>query len=113
MARTKINVDSTAKKEIKAYQQALKNAKIPVEQLIIFGSRVTGHTHAGSDIDVAVVSPKFGRDYHQELVMLLAIRGRESLMIEPHPIHPDDLDNEWDTFINEIKTKGIPVDLLS
>jgi predicted nucleotidyltransferase len=44
---------------IRRYVIALEARGIPVERAILFGSHATDHTHPWSDIDVAVISPKF------------------------------------------------------
>ena len=60
-----------------------------------------------SDIDLAIVSPTFGKDYHAELGRLLRLREEVSLLIEPHPFHPDDLADRWSTLAQEVRTRGI------
>lgn len=95
---------------LRQYRQAINQAGIPVSDLILFGSVVKSATHYGSDIDVAVVSDSFGTDYHEELGQLMKCRRNVSLLIEPHPFHPDDLNNRWDTLAQEIKKYGIRVD---
>lgn len=93
------------------YRRNLRAAGIPITTLIVFGSRAKGTARPDSDIDLAVVSPRFGRDYFREGVRLLRLRRRGELLdIEPHPMHPDDLNDRWSTFAYEVKTYGIPVE---
>lgn len=94
--------------QIKAYKKFLQS-KMPVDQVIIFGSQTKDTTHPDSDIDVAVVSKEFGQDYHRELIDLGILTNQFSLDIEAHPFHPKDLDNKYDTLASEIKKHGIPV----
>jgi predicted nucleotidyltransferase len=44
---------------IKRYVTALEARGIPVERVILFGSHASGQARAWSDIDLAVISPKF------------------------------------------------------
>ncbi len=44
---------------IRRYVAALEARGIPVERVILFGSHASGHPAEWSDIDIAVVSPKF------------------------------------------------------
>lgn len=44
---------------IRRYVTALEGRGIPVERVILFGSHASGHPAEWSDIDIAVVSPRF------------------------------------------------------
>jgi predicted nucleotidyltransferase len=44
---------------IRRYVTALEARGIPVERVILFGSQASGQTRTSSDIDLAVISPKF------------------------------------------------------
>jgi len=93
---------------IRKYKRLLEQ-KMPIEQVIVFGSQVKGTAHKWSDIDVAVVSPKLGQDRHDEGVMLSRFVDDVDLRIEPHPYHPRDLKDKWDPLAAEIRKHGIPV----
>lgn len=95
--------------QVSAYKNKLQTTKIPVLQIIVFGSQVKGTAHPDSDIDVAIVSPAFGKDYHDERVKLMGIRTPDVIDIEPHPFHPDDLNDRWSTIAAEINKYGIVV----
>ena len=43
---------------------------IRVERAILYGSYATGRFHSGSDLDLAIVSPDFGKDRFEEGKML-------------------------------------------
>lgn len=96
--------------QINLYKKALKEAKVPITKLILFGSQAKGTARRWSDIDLAVVSPSFGKDYHDELVMLSSLRSDDVLDIEPHPFHPKDLKERWSTVAYEIRTHGQEID---
>ena len=44
---------------IRRYIAALEARGIPVERVILFGSHASGHVDEWSDIDIAVISPRF------------------------------------------------------
>ena len=97
------------KRQIRDYRKTLKKAQINVSQIILFGSQAKGITHKWSDIDLAIISPDFGKDYFDEMVMLARLRDDSMLDIEPHPLHPNDLKEKWSTLAAEIRTHGIPI----
>lgn len=87
----------------------MRDAAVPVRQLLVFGSTAKGTRRRTSDIDLAVISPAFGRNYHRELMKLLKLRAGVSYDIEPHPFHPRDLKDRWDPLASEVRKHGIPV----
>lgn len=91
------------------YRQILENAGLPVESLIIFGSQAKGIAKEWSDIDLCVVSKRFGKDRHDERIFLMRYIDNQSLDIEPHPYHPNDLKDRWDPLAAEIRKYGITV----
>jgi predicted nucleotidyltransferase len=44
---------------IRRYVASLEGRGIPVERVILFGSHASGHPEEWSDIDIAVISPRF------------------------------------------------------
>lgn len=92
---------------VRRYLQTIERAGIPVQEILVFGSHAKGTPYAGSDIDVAVVSPRFGHDRHDERVQLMRLRRGISTAIEPHPFHPDDLNDRWSSLAQEVKKYGI------
>lgn len=110
MANTTIKLNPEIIKQVRNYLVAVRSAGIPVEQVFVFGSQAKGTARPDSDIDVAIISPSFGKDYFNERVKLMNLRrSRKNYGIEPHPMHPDDLNDKWSTFVDEVKTWGIPV----
>ncbi len=95
--------------QVRAYQQDLQTLGIKPLALIVFGSQSQGRQHRWSDIDLCVVSPRFGKDYFQELIMLQKAKRAATVDIEPHPYHPRDLANRWDPLAGEIGKYGIKV----
>ena len=91
---------------IKKYYQRLLEKGIKVEKIILFGSYAKGSAKEWSDLDLCVVSKDFGKDPHDELVMLMKLTSGIDEMIEPHPYHPNDLKDKWDPLAVEIRKHG-------
>lgn len=94
---------------VREYRRVLARAGVPAKAVIIFGSVAKGTYHRWSDIDVAVVSRRFGRDMHAERVRLMQLGEKVSPLIEPHPFHPNDLKDRWSTIAAEIRAHGIVI----
>jgi len=81
---------------------------IRVEKVMLYGSYASGKVHADSDLDLAIVSPDFGKDRLEEGKMLLQIAWRVDPRIEPIPISSESYENDtWIPIIYEIRKKGI------
>jgi len=107
----KTRLDRKTKSIISSYISLLREEGIPVVKTIIFGSTVRGNKHKDSDIDVCVVSPKFGKDPLTEAMRLAKLARRVNLLIEPHPYSPKDLSEELDPLASEIRKFGLEVKL--
>jgi predicted nucleotidyltransferase len=92
-----------------AFAQQLARLDLEVVQLIVFGSQVKKQAQPWSDIDVCVVSPQFGQDRQAERLQLMKARSKATRIIEPHPYHPLDLQDQWDPLAAEITRYGIAV----
>lgn len=103
----KIKLSPKVKKEVSDYVKILKQDKIPLKRVIVFGSYATGVQHKWSDIDVCLISSKF-QDKIKSFVYLLKKANEVKSKIEPHPFHPNDFVNE-DPLVWEIKKNGIEV----
>lgn len=110
MAGKETDIDQTVRRILKTYRQILDAEGIEVSQMLLFGSHSRQSAHEWSDIDVAVISPSFGEDYFDERVRLMKIALRASSNIEPHPLHPRDLQDRWSTLAAEIRRYGIEVE---
>jgi len=105
MAQKSILKD-TPENLIKRYVRVLEKNRIPVEKVILFGSYARGKAKSWSDLDICVVSPKFGKNIYDEMVLLKQLTTEVDTMIEPHPYHPDDLKNSLDPLASEIQLTG-------
>jgi predicted nucleotidyltransferase len=101
-------VDSKIQDIISRYVSALTARGIQVEKAILYGSHASGKTHSASDLDVAIVSPDFGRDRYEERKNLLQIAWRIDPRIEPVAISSASYENDtWVPLIYEIRERGI------
>ena len=89
--------------------KALTTKGIRIDKIILYGSQVTAEkSRADSDIDLAVVSPDFGKDRFEEGKTLLQIAWRINPHLEPIPISSESYENDtWVPLIYEIRQKGI------
>lgn len=94
--------------KINKFVRELKRRKIRVAKVILYGSRVSGKAHEYSDIDVAIVSPDFGKDRYNEGARLFEIASEIDTRIEPVPLSLNAYENNtWVPLIYEIREKGI------
>jgi predicted nucleotidyltransferase len=94
---------------VKSYLEKLKKTKIPIQESFIFGSFVKKRFTKNSDVDLAIVSPAFGKDKQKERILLMNFRDENTLIIEPHPISLKEWQLELNPIINEIKKNAIRV----
>lgn len=99
----KRNLISDKKKAISFIELVRANG-IPVDSAFIFGSRVKGKVHSGSDLDICLVSPIFS-DRFDDRLRLMRLRREIDYSIEPHPFHPKDFVDE-NPLVWEIKRTG-------
>ncbi|OGG24162.1 hypothetical protein A3A79_03145 [Candidatus Gottesmanbacteria bacterium RIFCSPLOWO2_01_FULL_43_11b] len=103
---TKTLLNDTPENLIRRYKTVLTDNGIPVKRMILFGSYARGTAKPWSDIDVCVVSPKFGKKPFSEMVRLAKLTISVNTMIEPHPYNPKDLTDKWDPLAAEIRRYG-------
>jgi len=101
-------VDREIIDKIKDFVKELKRQKIRVSKVILYGSRVSGKAYQYSDIDVAIISPDFGRDSYKEGSKLFEIASKIDPRIEPVPISVKSYKNDtWIPLIYEIRKNGL------
>lgn len=90
--------------------EALKG-RIPLELVILFGSHAYGVPGPESDIDLAVVSPVFGRNPwdDRKIIYETIISAGLDPRIEAHPFAPQDLQKSSRMLARNILDKGIVV----
>lgn len=97
-------------KIIKEYTYRLKEKKkLPIERVIIFGSRAKGRVGKWSDIDVCIISPQF-KDALGAIEFLLKQRERKEVIAGLEPVGFTENDfKKGGSFIEEIKKTGVEV----
>lgn len=101
-------VEKEIVEKVREFVKELKRHKIRVKKVIIYGSRVSGRAHKYSDIDIAVVSPDFGKDSYKEGVKLFEIASQIDPRIEPVAISIRSYEKDtWIPLIYEIREKGL------
>ncbi|WP_084503210.1 nucleotidyltransferase domain-containing protein [Desulfatirhabdium butyrativorans] len=90
---------------IKQYIQTLRENRIAISQLYLFGSHARGRAEEESDIDLAVFWDRDEIDGFDEDVLLLRLTRDVDLRIEPHSFSRKDLENP-NPFVREILATG-------
>jgi len=93
-------------KSIDKIDKELVGKKITSYQMIIFGSWAKNRAKRYSDIDLAIVSPNFGKDYVAENMMLRRITTKIDDRIEPIAISNKDLSEKYSFISAEIRKTG-------
>lgn len=105
----KTTLNSKIHSEIKEFERSIQRAGIKITGVYVFGSYAKGNVRPQSDIDVAVISPDFGRDRQGERVNLMSISQKINTAIEPHPFSPEDFNDLYYPLSREIKKTGIKI----
>lgn len=95
---------------VKNFVKFLKQENIPVEAAILFGSYAKGNPRADSDIDIAIISKRFGKNRLKEGQTLLKKAWRVNSYLEPIPVSYSDFKNNFESpLLEEIRKHGIKV----
>lgn len=108
MATQKV-LDKNIKDLVRRYLGNVQEAGIEIAEAFVFGSHAIGQASKHSDVDLAVVSPNFGKNHHQELVSLFRLIDAKTREIEPIPFSPQELKDKWNPLVAEVRRKGIVV----
>jgi predicted nucleotidyltransferase len=84
---------------------------IPLDTVILYGSYANGTPKYYSDVDLAVVSPEFGKDIINEAVKLMELYESTGLMVEPRAYSRQEFQESGPgTFLHEeVVKKGIRI----
>jgi predicted nucleotidyltransferase len=103
-------VDAKVRQIIERFVGALAGKGIRIDQVVLYGSHASGNVHADSDIDLAIISPDFGKDRFEEGKLLLQAAWRIDPRLQPVPISSEAFEkNTWVPLLHEIKEKGIAI----
>lgn len=93
----------------KQFKTEIENTGLPVQAMYVFGSVAKRKARKGSDIDICVISSKFGKDLFAERVKLMGITARVNDAIEPHPFTVQDMKETYSPLVSEILKYGVKV----
>lgn len=96
-----------AKKIVEKYAKKLKESKIPLSGVYLFGSFAKGEARKWSDIDVAIFSKR--KETDDFIIQLGRIIREVDLRIEPHIFSEKDLKTISTPLVEEILKTGIKV----
>lgn len=99
-------MDTAVNKSIADYIALIQQHFSDIESVYVFGSYAKGHSHADSDIDLAVVLKNLDDSKRFDVqVQLMLLASQVDTRIEPHPFSSDDLHAD-NPFLAEIKRTG-------
>lgn len=104
----KKTISKKIEKKINEYVNELRKDKLPIKEVILFGSFAKGTSHKWSDIDLAVISPKFKDPLKAMQYLWLKRIGDKGITIEPIGFSPEDF-KEKTSLNHEIKKTGIKI----
>lgn len=93
----------------KKYVEAVRARHINVEKAFLFGSYAKNKANKWSDIDIAIISPDFGKGgYLNESLLLMEIRREVNSLISPEPYSVEEYNKakKGDFLYDEILRKG-------
>lgn len=105
MAKKK-GITKEIKEKVKQYVRFISGKGIPINRVVVFGSYAKGEAVEDSDIDLCLVSSKFGRDPVSELQFLLKQTRNIDDRIEPIPISAKEYKETASPLIFEIRKYG-------
>lgn len=88
------------------------SAEFPIDFVYLFGSYANGNPGDYSDIDIAIVSPKFEGDRFNDIKKLARFIIKSSNDLEVHPFNSKDF-TEDNPLANEIINTGIKLEFNS
>jgi len=96
------------KKIVKDFIKILKERDLKIEAVFLFGSYAQNKANKDSDIDIAVISPDFGKDFFDECVLLKEISEKIDFDISPRAYSLEEYQKaeEGDFLYQEIIKKG-------
>lgn len=96
-------------KIVSDYVKEVKKSGIPVKKAYLFGSYAKKTANKFSDIDICIISSKFGDDYFEDSLKLKSVANKVDYRIEPVPFAIDDMNDKYSTLASEIKKHGVSV----
>ncbi|OIN94823.1 nucleotidyltransferase [candidate division WWE3 bacterium CG06_land_8_20_14_3_00_42_16] len=104
---TRKTLDPKVSRSIKRFVSLIRSQGFPIKSAILFGSWAKGKQTTESDIDLCLISPKFGRDEIEELQFLLKQARNIDDRLEPIPLSVTDYTQNTTPLVWEIKKYGL------
>ena len=105
----KKTISKKLENKIYEYVRILKEDKLPIKRVILFGSRAKGVQNKWSDVDLCIISPKFKNAFNALRYLSSKVIFDMKYTIEAVGFSPRDFSNKYDTLISEIKNTGIEI----
>ncbi|MFH1030282.1 MAG: nucleotidyltransferase domain-containing protein [bacterium] len=97
------------KKIIGEYAKKLRQEKFPIEAIYLFGSFSKNNPSKWSDIDIAVISEKFKKNWDYNESLLWEYARKVDTRIEPIGLTNEELREGATPLTAEIKKKGVRI----
>ncbi len=95
--------------KVKLFIELLRQNGVSVSEAYLFGSAVTGHADAESDIDVAVVSNDFQGIPYYDMQKISKWRRKVDLRLEIHPFSLAEIETDPSLFFTKIQNDGLRI----
>lgn len=105
---SKKRISKQLKQSIQEYIELLKNDKLPIQNVVLFGSYAKGTQNPWSDVDLCVVSPAFKDSWQTTQYLWRKIPRNSKFILEPVGYTPEDFKDE-SPLISQIKKTGIKI----
>lgn len=99
-------IPKKVRKEITAYVKALRQDRLPIQRVVLFGSYAQGMQRKDSDIDLCIVSPKFTNPWKATQYLWSKRLHDDGITIEPVGFSARDFDTP-SPLLEEIERTGV------
>lgn len=106
----KKTIPKKVKVAVKNYIKELKEDRLPIQKVILYGSYAKGRASKWSDIDICVISQAFRKKDALEYLWKMKTKKDIKAMISPVGFHPKDFIDE-SPLVWEIKKTGKEIKL--
>ena len=97
-------------RKLKRFKTLLEKEGIPVSKMLLYGSYARGTPRKDSDIDVCIISRKFGKDRLKERFSLFHMAPLIDSRIEPVPFSWEDYrHNRVSPLLHQIRKEAIEI----
>ncbi|MEA2097820.1 MAG: nucleotidyltransferase domain-containing protein [Patescibacteria group bacterium] len=105
-------IPKKVKKEIERYIDILKEDRLPIKKVVLFGSFARGSQRKWSDIDLCVVSPKFKNSFEASQYLWKKRKIFDlNYTIEPVGFNLNNFNDKYDSLANEIRKTGVEIEI--